>query len=281
MTSKLATMKDHWPEYALEALCLGLFMVSAAGFATLLQHPASPLAAWFARSAPPVLSRLPMGLAMGLTLVAIIYSPLGRRSGAHMNPAVTLTFYWLGKVSWRDAAAYVAAQFAGGAAGLLAALWLFRGLPADPSVNYVATVPGPSGPLAAFGAEGLISFLMMTLVLHLSSRADTARFTGLAAGTLVALFITVEAPFSGMSMNPARTLTSNLLASLASTVWIYFSAPLAGMLAAGAHFVRQGTPRAHCAKLYHAGDVRCIFCGYRPAPPSTSTPVTRTTESLS
>src|SRR6185436_16170262 len=122
---------------------------SAAGFATLLRHPASPLASAVGSLLWPVLQRVPMGMAMGLTAAAIIYSPLGRRSGAHMNPAVTLTFLRLGKIDGRDAAAYVAAQFAGGAVGIVSATWLFRGLPAHPAINYVATVPGPPGQFAA------------------------------------------------------------------------------------------------------------------------------------
>src|SRR5262252_5258366 len=104
----------HWAEYAIEALCLGLFMASAASFASLLRHPASPLAAAVATWMPHALQRLPMGIAMGLTAAALIYSPLGRRSGAHMNPAVTLTFLRLRKIETHDAAAYVAAQFLGG-----------------------------------------------------------------------------------------------------------------------------------------------------------------------
>ena len=79
----------HWPEYLIEATCLALFMISAAAAATVLQHPASPFAGW---GTTPLLQRIPMGIAMGLTAVALIYSPLGARSGAHMNPAVTLTF---------------------------------------------------------------------------------------------------------------------------------------------------------------------------------------------
>ncbi len=91
---------SHWPEYVSEAMCLGLFMMSAAGFATLLQHPVSPLSAW---SVSPLAQRIPMGVAMGLTAAALIYSPLGGRSGAHMNPALTLTFLRLGKVAPADA----------------------------------------------------------------------------------------------------------------------------------------------------------------------------------
>src|SRR5690242_4382936 len=103
----MRTFRDHWPEYASEAICLALFMMSAAGVTTLLRHPLSPLSAW---SAPPVVQRVPMGLAMGLTLIAIVYSPFGRRSGAHMNPALTLTFLRLGKISRADATAYVLSQ---------------------------------------------------------------------------------------------------------------------------------------------------------------------------
>src|SRR5262245_15144982 len=95
----------HWPEYAIEAVCLALFMLSAATFASLLRHPASPLSLTVGSLMPASLQRLPMGIAMGLTAAAIIYSPLGRRSGAHLNPAVTLTFLRLGKVEPHDAAA--------------------------------------------------------------------------------------------------------------------------------------------------------------------------------
>ena len=169
----------HWPEYFIEAVCLGLFMLSAAGFATLLQHPASPVSPWLP---DPLTQRVPMGLAMGASAMALIYSPLGRRSGAHMNPAVTLAFLHLGKIAPRDAAGYMAAQFAGGAAGIVLATAVLHGLPADPSVNYVATLPGGAGQAAAFAAEVAISFLMMTAVLWISNTPRAARFTGVAAG---------------------------------------------------------------------------------------------------
>ena len=255
---------DHWPEYLIEALCLGLFMISAAAFATLLQHPGSPLAVW---QPGPLIQRIPMGLAMGMTAIALIYSPLGQRSGAHMNPAVTLTFFRLGKITALDAAGYVVAQFIGGMAGIMAAAWLLRGLPADPSVNYVATVPGTSGAAAAFLAEALISFGLMSAVLHVSNSMRAARLTGICSGTLVALYIVFEAPLSGMSMNPARSFGPALLAHTTHTLWIYFTAPSLGMLAAAEVFVRcWGCARVRCAKLDHPLNVPCIFrCGYMPA----------------
>jgi aquaporin Z len=247
-------------EYAIEGCCLGLFMISATGFAVALQHPRSPLAGW---TMSPVLARVPMGLAMGATAAALIYSPLGRRSGAHMNPAVTLTFLRLGKIAWLDAAAYVAAQFVGGAAGLMLAVPLFRYLPADASVNFAATMPGPAGVAGAFAGEAVISFLLMLTVLAISNAPGVERFTGLAAAVLVAAFIIVEAPLSGMSMNPARTLASALFAHSAG-LWIYFTAPPLGMFAAAEVFLRAaGRDRVRCAKLHHPRGVPCIFhCGH-------------------
>lgn len=247
----------HWPEYAIEATCLALFMVSAAGVATLLQHPASPFSGW---STAPMLQRIPMGVAMGLTNAALVYSHLGARSGAHMNPAVTLTFLRLRKIAPVDAAGYVLAQFLGGFAGIWLATFAFAGLPAHPSVNFVATVPGSAGVVAAFAAELTMSFVLMTTVLRMTNTPRLARFTGAGASLLVAIYIVFEAPFSGMSMNPARTFGSNLLASMSSSLWIYLIAPPAGMLLAGEWYSRRnGHAPVRCAKLHHASSARCIF----------------------
>jgi aquaporin Z len=261
----MRTLSQHWPEYLIEAICLSLFMVSAAGFASLLQHPASPLSVWHAS---PLVQRVPMGVAMGLTAAALIYSPVGRRSGAHMNPALTLTFLRLGKVATADALGYVAGQFVGGTTGIVAADWVFRGLPSHPSVNYVATVPGAAGSAVAFVAEAVISFGMMWMVLEVSNRPRLARFTGLCAGLLVAAYITFEVPFSGMSMNPARTFGSAMLAHTGRSLWIYFTAPLLGMLLAAELFVRiHGHSHVKCAKLHHPFNIPCIFrCGFMENP---------------
>jgi aquaporin Z len=254
----------HWPEYLIEGAGLGLFMVSAAVFGALLNHPASP----FVHAIPSaLLRRALMGVAMGSTAVAIVYSRWGQRSGAHINPAITLTFYRLGKVARRDAIAYVAAQFIGGAFGLVVAGSLMRGALADPSVNYVATQPGAYGYGAAFTAEAAISFVLMLTVLSLSNTPALARLTGICAGLLVCCYITLEAPISGMSMNPARTFASALLAHSFMGLWIYFTAPALGMLAAAELFTRRyGLQRVACAKLHHPHDGVCIF-GCQTKPP--------------
>jgi aquaporin Z len=250
-------------EYLMEAALLGIFMVSACAFVVLLEYPSSPV-----RLALPNadLRRLLVGLAMGATAVALIYSPWGMQSGAHFNPATTLAFYRLGKVRSRDAVGYVGAQFAGGVAGVGAAWAMLGHRLADPATNYAATVPGPAGIVAAFLAEAVISFLLMSVVLRVSNHQRFARYTGLCAGLLVALFITVEAPLSGMSMNPARTLGSALFARNWTALWIYFVAPPAGMLAAAELYVRQrGIGAVFCAKLHHQNGKRCIFCEARRA----------------
>ena len=258
-----AAFQRHWPEYLIEASALGLFMMSACCFVALLEHPASPVAR---AVVDPVLRRMLIGIAMGLTAIAIIYSPWGKQSGAHLNPAVTLTFWRLGKIGGPDAFFYVAAQFSGGLAGvLLSAALLSRDVIADASVNYVVTQPGMAGAAAAFLAELGISLGLMLAVLIVSNRPGLNRYTGLLAGVLVAAYITFEAPVSGMSMNPARTFASALPAGVWTDAWLYFLAPPLGMLlAAEAYLLWRGQGAVLCCKLHHENDSRCIFrCRYR------------------
>lgn len=258
-------IKQHWPEYLMEATELALFMFSACAFTVLLYHPTSPVAQTIHDG---VLRRLLMGTAMGSTAIAIIFSPLGQRSGAHFNPSVTWTFFRLGKINASDAAFYTLFQFTGGIAGILLASLALGRFVAHPAVNYAATLPGPGGPIIAFCAEIVISFILMSVVLTVSNTQRLARWTGLFAGALVATYITIESPISGMSMNPARTLSSALGAQVWMSLWIYFVAPPAGMLLAAEVYQRLSAGRAvACAKLHHHNQQRCIFrCNFEPKP---------------
>jgi aquaporin Z len=247
----------RWEEYAMEGALLGLFMVAACGFATLLEHPASR-----AHQIVPDASvrRLLMGVAMGLTAIGLIYSPWGQQSGAHMNPSLTLTYLRLGKIERRDALGYVTGQFLGGVAGVLAVRVILGMSVAHPAVRFAVTTPGPAGVAPAFAAELAISFLLMSVVLVASNSWRIAPYTPLLCGTLVATYIALEAPISGMSMNPARSFASALVGRQWTALWIYFTAPPLGMLAAGEVYVRVlGMRRVLCAKLNHRTARRCIF----------------------
>jgi len=263
-------MRAHWPHYLIEAWGLGTIMFVTGAVAVGLAHAPSPLARAFA--AHPVFRRMIAGTLIGLTAMAVVYSPWGARSGAHCNPALTLTFTWLRKVAPHDSFGYVIAQFAGGALGFALIAALARSALIAPPVNAVATVPGPRGPLVAFAAEAVLAFVLMTVVLTVSNaRQPYPHFTGVAAALCIVTFVTFAAPLSGMSLNPARTTASALVAGRWEFVWIYFTAPPAGMLGAAALFVRRrGTAAVRCARLNHTGAFPCIFlhCGYPPVRPS-------------
>ena len=234
-----------------EALLLGAFMLSAGTFTALFEHPSSPLHSLIH---PTILRRAFIGLAMGLTAIALIYSRWGKRSGAHMNPAFTLSSLRLRHIGYRDAALYILFQFLGGAGGMFIARILARAWIGHPSVNWVATEPGACGIAAAWGAEFVISGTLMGVVLWMNRFPRLARKTGFIAGTLVATFITFEAPLSGMSMNPARSMASALFAGTWVHLWIYFTAPVAGMLlAVELHRWLARHPHLLCARLHHHG----------------------------
>ncbi len=237
-------------------------MLSACAFTVWLYHPAYPQTnaihnEWLRRAL--------MGIAMGLTAILIIHSPMGKRSGAHFNPAITLTYLRLGKIHFADAAFYVLFQFLGGIVGVWISQISFGPALADPKVNYAVTIPGPSGPLAAFAAELFMATLLMAVVLYTSNRPALATKTSYLVGFLISLYILFFAPISGFSINPARTLGSALFAHLYTALWIYFTAPFLGMLLSAEFFLRaQGKDRILCAKLHPDANYPCPFLCHFP-----------------
>ena len=249
----------------MEAAGLGIFMISAGLFTTLFEYPGSLVNDLIGSA---LVRRSLIGLAMGITATALIYSAWGQQSGAHYNPAVTLAFLRLGKVRPWDAFFYVGAQFLGGLMGVFLVSAILSERFRQPPVSYAATLPGPAGPGIAFLAEGVISFGMMATILIVSNAKKVAHYTGASAGLLVFAFITMEAPLSGMSMNPARSMASAAPARDWVNLWIYFTAPLLGMfLAADVNRLLRGESPVFCAKLNHETTRRCIFCGCQKLPP--------------
>ena len=253
----ISAATKHWPEYLIEAACLGLFMVSACSFTVLLEHPASAIRQMLPSA---FVRRLLTGVAMGATAIALIYSPWGKQSGAHFNPSVTLAFFRLRKIEPWDACFYALAQFIGGTLGVLFSGLIWGHAIAEQNVRYAATLPGAHGRGVAFVAEMVISFVMMIMILNASNSARIARFTGVIAGSLVATYITLEAPLSGMSMSPARSFASAAPGGVWNSLWIYITAPPLGMmLAAQVYLWLRGKHAVFCAKLHHDNDKRCIF----------------------
>jgi aquaporin Z len=173
----IQSLRTHWQEYLIEAFGLGTFMVAAGAVVTAIEIDASPIKHYIA---DPFLRRIPIGLAMGLTAIALIYSPWGKRSGAHLNPAVTLTFFRLGKLTPWDAFFYVLAQFIGGVIGVVLVAALFKQLFTEPPVSYVVTVPGQQGWAIAFFAEFLMAFGLMLMVLLTANTNRLANYYGMA-----------------------------------------------------------------------------------------------------
>ncbi len=256
-------LRAHWPEYLMEAWGLGTFMVSAGVFATVLEYPGSPVYA----AIPNGGIRLAlMGLAMGLTAVAIIFSPWGKQSGAHINPAVTLAFLRLGKIAPIDAGLYILAQFLGGTAGIVLVWALLGAAFSEPPVGFINTLPGQAGVAVAYFIEAAMAGGLMLVVLTALSLERTTPHVGYFAGVMVAAYIVCFAPLSGMSINPARTFASAAPAREFTYLWLYFTAPVLGMLAAVELFHLAKLGRGwFCAKLNHDRGFRCIHCGYEPA----------------
>jgi len=247
----------------MEAGELALYLFLACGFVTLLQHPGSPVQ----RLIPDgIARRAAMGVAMGTAVTVIVFSPWGKRSGGHFNPALTFAYYRLGKVEFWDLCFYCAAQFLGAIAGVELACLVLSGAPSNHAVNYAVTVPGMYGVTVAFAGELAISFVLMFTVLFVTNREALAPYTAFFVGALVASYYTFESPLSGMSTNPARTVGSAFRADYWHAAWLYFLAPALGMLIAAEVFlrIRRGAPPV-CAKLRHCDGKLCIF--HHDAPP--------------
>jgi aquaporin Z len=225
----IGAFKMNWKLYLMEALGLAIFMISACFFSALLESHQSQLN----RAIPTGIHRLViMGVMMGLSALFIFYFSFTSPSGAHINPAVTITFFRLGKIQKWDAMFYIIFQFIGGTL----AVYLMAGLMDDmltaPPVNYAVTVPRKNGTLIAVFTELAISFVMMSIILFTSAHDVLKKYTRIIAAIFVSLFVVIAGPVSGFGMNPARTFASALPSHTWSNFWIYLFIPVTGMLCA-------------------------------------------------
>jgi len=225
----IEALRQHWPRYLMEGGELGIFMVVTLMLTIALEHPGSKI-----RRALPYapLRRALMGTGIGVTVAILIYSDWGRQSGAHFNPAVTLAFLSLNRIEPWDALFYIVAQFLGGWLGLVVATLALRRAAAHEKIDHVVTQPGPRGRLVAFVAEFVISFTILFSLLQVMHQPAWKPWIGVVAALHLWAFIAFEAPLSGMSLNPARTLASAITARSFRALWVYFVAPPLAMLLA-------------------------------------------------
>lgn len=197
---------------------------------------------------------------------AVVYSPLGTKSGGHLNPAITAAFYLKGKLSGIHSLWYMTSQFVGAVAGAFLTRLLWTDLAV--SVNLGATHVRED---VGFVSGGILEFSMVAalvvLVFVFTSEKRLAPFTGVAAGLTVALFVFLTAPLTGTSLNPARSLGPALVMNSYGQIAFYLVVPFLGSaagLAVHNYLIRGRKPL--CGKIFHRKkDPGCIFieCSYK------------------
>ena len=246
-----------WPLWFAE--CVGTALLVAVGCSVVILDfgASSPVAALLP---DPGLRRALTGFLFGGVGALLALSPVGKVSGAHLNPVVTLAFWLEGRLARGVAVGYVLAQLAG---GLLGALPLLLWGATGASVAYGATLPGPAGPWAAVLGEAATTFCLVAGLFLFLGHPRLRRFTPGLFPFLYAAMVWAEAPLSGTSTNPARTLGPGAVAGALGQGWVYLLGPLAGTAAAMA--LRKGLPWARTleirvAKVFHFGhDAYGIF----------------------
>jgi aquaporin Z len=239
----LAAFKNNFNLYLMEALGLAIFMVSACFFGAMFFSPES---VWYHLIPNDMVRNIFMGVAMGLTALFIFYSPFTAGSGAHINPAVTITFLRIKKIKSADAFFYILFQFIGGTLAVFIMQGLMGKLLTGLPVNSVVTVPGKEGVMAAALTEFGIAFIMITVVLFTSASKRLKKYTRLIAACLVCLFVIFAGPVSGFGMNPARSFASAFAANTYTSFWIYLFIPFAAMLAAAECFIHIKAVKQKC-----------------------------------
>jgi len=194
------------------------------------------------------LRRLLTGLLFGSTGASIAISKIGKVSGAHINPVVTMAFWLFRKINLRTAGTYVLAQLSGAIVGSIPLLlWGQMGK----SVAYGATLPGEGYSLnAVFLGELITTFALVTLLSLFLGFRRLRSYTPLIFPFLYAIMVFLESPISGTSTNPARSLGPAVISGVWDGWWIYWVGPVAGALLASlaCSFLAK---RITVAKLYH------------------------------
>jgi glycerol uptake facilitator-like aquaporin len=230
----------HWREWLSEFAATAILLLVIVTMFRGLFGAGSPLA----RAVPSEEGRLAVdAVVSGTTVGLLIVSPFGRRSGGHMNPAVSLAFWLMGALPGRDAVAYAAAQLAGSVSGVAAGRLLWGEQTADPAVGFAAIRASEGIPwTVVFISETAATALMLAAVTFVSARPRLAFLLPAAVGSVIAALILLVGRWTGGSFNPARQFGPELFSHDLTWLWIYLIAPLVGAGLFG--LVRRRLPQA-------------------------------------
>lgn len=249
----------HWTEWGCELLGTALLLLGGLSAVVLDFGAGSPVAPSLPSHSFRLLITGTLFASCG-ALVAI--SPLGRRSGAHLNPAVTLAFWCRRHLHWHDLLGYLMSQASGAVAGAFAVrgLWGRRAM----SVRDGLTLPSHAvGPFGATGIEAAMTALLIVTIFVFVSSRRTARWTPLAAAVVVAVLVWQGAPYTGTSLNPARSLGPAVVTGRFTDYWVYVIGPLSGALCAVGVWAIVPLETL-TAKLFHDERYRSVFASVLP-----------------
>jgi aquaporin Z len=249
----------HWAIWSAEFAGTALLVLGALSAVAWVLGDGSPFGSWSTG-----VRLLLTGVLVGTCFVLIALSPLGRLSGAHLNPAVTLAFFVTRHACRHDLVGYVVAQFLGAFAGGVLFQWLWGDT--AQSVGGGVTHPTVSVGAAVLLEAGMTALLVVVLFGFLSSRR-LMRWTPLAVGALIAVLVWRVARSTGTSLNPARSEGPAIAFGDLADLWLYFAAPIVGAVAVAAVWRSRVVP-AHpiTAKVFHDDRYPCTLATGPPPP---------------
>jgi aquaporin Z len=239
------SQRFHWRLFLSELIGTALLVLVGLSLVIVMFGTGSPMARLIPSEG---FRRLITGFLFGTTGAAIALSLVGKVSGAHINPAVTLTFQLMGKLDFRTTLGYIVAQLIGAVVGSLPLL-LWRDM--GESVAFGATTPGPGfGLSTALLGEVITTYAMVSLLAVFLGFRRIRPFTPAIFPPLYAFMVWAESPISGTSTNPARSLGPAVVSGQWDGWWIYWAGPVAGavLAALACSFLAK---RIEVAKLYH------------------------------
>jgi len=244
--------KQEWRRLVSEFVGTFLLVLVAAGGAMV------------AKAYPGTVSLAAAVVGPGMMVMAIIMF-MGRVSGAHLNPGVSIAFALRGNFPWNRVPGYIVVQIAG---AIVAALLLeaLVGISASEGGSYPGT---KTSELAAFGTEAILTFGLVSVILGTASGAQNIGIVGaIGVGAYIALAGLWAAPLSGASMNFARTFGPDLVGGDLTAIWVYLAGPLLGAVTAvGLAFVLRGPGGGASGSLAAQGRIDTgVTDSGRPAP---------------